>query len=111
MTGAFRADPAQLADQAGQFAELADRAAAIHRELADALAEVGSCWGTDTVGRGFAEVHAGPADATLGQLGALPARLGSVGTRFADTAAAYRQQDSVGARLMNRAAMDPSDTP
>jgi uncharacterized protein YukE len=101
MTGAFRADPGQLADQAGQFAELADRAAAIHRELADTLAEVGPCWGTDTVGQGFAEVHAGPADATLGQLGALPARLGSVGTRFADTAAAYRQQDGAGARLMD----------
>ncbi|HEV2784391.1 MAG TPA: hypothetical protein VGX25_33815 [Actinophytocola sp.] len=103
MTDGFTADADRLAAQAGQFPGLAERAGAIHRELSDALAETGACWGGDTVGQSFAAVHTGPADSTLGGLGALPDRLGSVGTRFADTATAYRDQDAAGARDLSAA--------
>lgn len=103
MTDGFTADADRLAAQADLFPGLVERAGAIHRELSDALAETGTCWGTDTVGQSFAATHTGPADGTLGGLGGLPDRLGAVGTRFAATAAAYRDQDATGARDLTAA--------
>jgi hypothetical protein len=97
MTDGFTTDADALATRAGEFPDLAARAGAIHRELSEALSGFGPCWGTDRVGQSFAAAHTAPADATLGGLGELPDRLGSVGTRFADAAAAYRAQDAAGA--------------
>ena len=99
MTGpaGFHVDADRLATQAGEFAELATRAAAVHRELRDTLAEVGRCWGSDAVGQSFAAMHVDAADTTLDQLGALPKRLRAVGTGFAAAGAAYREQDMAGA--------------
>jgi hypothetical protein len=57
------------------------------------LSAAGPCWGTDAVGQSFAAAHADQADATLGRLTGLPERLGSVGTRFAETAAGYSSAD------------------
>lgn len=98
MTDGFRADPTELAARAGQLEDLADRATAIHRQLADVLTDVGPCWGGDAIGQSFASVYTGPAGSTLGQLGALPDQLRSAASRFADTAAAYRQHDSAAAQ-------------
>jgi hypothetical protein len=103
MTDGFTADADRLTAQAGQFPELVERAGAIHRDLTAALAATGACWGSDGVGQSFAAAHTGPADSTLGGLGALPDQLRSVGTRFADTAAAYRDQDAAGARDLGAA--------
>jgi hypothetical protein len=103
MTDGFNVDADRLTAQAGQFPALAERAGAIHRELSEALAEAGACWGSDSVGRSFAAAHTGPADGTLTGLGGLPGRLDSVGTRLADTARGYRDQDASGARGINTA--------
>lgn len=99
----YTADADRLAAQAADFPELAGRVGSIHRELSAALGEAGQCWGSDQVGQSFAAAHTGPAEATLGDLGSLPDRLGSVGTRFADTATAYREQDESGAATINSA--------
>ncbi|MFL6145775.1 MAG: WXG100 family type VII secretion target [Labedaea sp.] len=93
----FQADAGRLSTQAGEFPGLAERAGAIHRELSGTLTELGACWGSDPVGQSFAAVHVDPADATIDRLGTLPGRLGSVGTRFAETGSAYRTQDAAGA--------------
>ncbi len=89
----YEVDPTRLAGQAGQLDPLVSRVSTIHGTLTEALAEAGPCWGTDAVGRSFAAVHADPADATLTRLGSLPRRLGSVGTRFTDTATTYEGDD------------------
>jgi uncharacterized protein YukE len=86
----YEVDAERLAGEAAQFEPLAGRIDAIHRGLADALTADGDCWGGDAVGQSFASVHTGPADDVVTRLSALRERLGSVGTRFSDTAAAYR---------------------
>lgn len=103
MNDGFWTDPDHLTNQAGQFTWLAEQAGAIHRELNDALAETGPCWGSDSVGQSFASAHADPADATLGRLGSLPDQLGSVGSRFTDTAAGYRGSDTAGVERLSSA--------
>ncbi|HEV8555918.1 MAG TPA: hypothetical protein VGR06_05905 [Actinophytocola sp.] len=104
MTGqGFSADVDRLTAQAGEFPALAERAGAIHRELSGTLTELGACWGTDGVGRSFAAAHAEPSGVTLDGLGSLPDQLGSVGTRFSETATAYREQDAAGAQQINAA--------
>jgi hypothetical protein len=90
----FEADSDKLTSQAGDFPALAEQAGSIHRELSVALGEAGPCWGADAVGQSFASTHVSPSDTTLGQLGALPDQLGSVGTRFADTGSAYHSLDT-----------------
>ncbi|HVK20457.1 MAG TPA: hypothetical protein VM677_03770 [Actinokineospora sp.] len=85
----LRVDAAKLARDAAQFTGLAERVEAIHRDLADQLGAIGACWGTDEIGRGFADVHATPAEQTLAAVQGLPARLADVGERFAGNAAAY----------------------
>jgi hypothetical protein len=99
----FNADPDRLTVQAGEFPGLASRAGAIHRELTDTLSALGPCWGTDQVGQSFAAAHVSPAGTTLTGLGELPNRIGSVGTRFSDTATAYRDTDASGAQQINAA--------
>jgi predicted trehalose synthase len=84
----FEVDAERLAGQARQFEPLSTRVAAIHRGLADALSD-GACWGTDAVGQSFSAVHAQPADDLVSRLSSLSERLGSVGTRLADTATTY----------------------
>jgi hypothetical protein len=103
MSDGFQVDADRLTAQAGQFEGLVGRAGAIHRELADTLGAIGRCWGTDTVGQSFDSIHTGPADDALGRIGSLPDQLGSVGTRFADTAAAYRGTDTGGATTIDAA--------
>lgn len=99
MTGGngFEADPAALARHAAEFPAFADRAHAIHGELASALAATGDCWGGDAAGQSFASGHLPAADDTLGQLGSLSGKLTDVGDRFAGTAASYRQVDQASA--------------
>ena len=99
----FEADADRLITRAGEFPALAERAGTIHRELSDALGAVGPYWGNDTVGRSFAASHVAPAYSTLSTLGALPGQLGEVGTKFADTGAAYRDLDSGGAGRLTAA--------
>jgi hypothetical protein len=99
----FEVDPDQLDTRAGEFAGLAERAGTIHRELSTALGETGPCWGGDSVGQSFAAAHVSPSEATLGALGSLPERLGSVGTRFAESSAAYRAQDATGVEYLTSA--------
>lgn len=103
MSDGFQVDADRLAAQAGQFEGLVGRAGDIHRELSDTLGAVGQCWGGDAVGQSFASIHAGPADDTLGRIGSLPDQLGSVGTRFGDTATAYRGTDTTGADTIDAA--------
>lgn len=101
MSGGFRADPAALVRHAAEFPALADRAGAIHGELAAALAAAGDCWGADVAGRGFAQVHGPAADATVDQLAALPGLLREVGDRFAATASGFRTADEHGADVID----------
>lgn len=102
----FDVDVGGLTGRAGQFDGLVDRLGTIERDLTDALASIPqSCWGTDAVGQSFAAAHADPADATLGRLAGLSEQLGSVGTRFADTAAGYSSADDAGAEHVT--AVDP----
>ncbi|WP_424189466.1 hypothetical protein ACOBQX_12950 [Actinokineospora sp. G85] len=94
----FRAETDALAARAGQFDDIAARAAAIHRDLDDALAAAGPCWGADVIGETFARAYLGPAQDTLGSLGALPGLLGDVGGRFLSTARAYDGAEADNAR-------------
>ncbi|HEX9336504.1 MAG TPA: hypothetical protein VF892_11490 [Pseudonocardiaceae bacterium] len=93
MTPGFEVDPVALTRHAAEFPALADRANAIHAELAAALQSAGSCWGDDEAGRSFAAGHVQPAGQTLDQLGTLPGQLADVGDRFTTTAHAYQQSD------------------
>jgi hypothetical protein len=102
----FRVDPDQLADHAGQFDGLADRAGQIHGELRTTLESLGSPWGDDDAGRSFAEVHSGPADETLGKLGALPGQLGDVGTRFVASARTYDDAEVTGVHELSATDQD-----
>jgi hypothetical protein len=106
MSDGYEVDPARLAEQGAQLDPLAGRIASIHQTLSAALAESGACWGTDAVGQSFAGAHAGPADSTLTQLGGLPDKLGSVGTRFTATAARYEGDDEHGATRLRAAGPD-----
>lgn len=106
MSDGYEADPTRLAGQAGQLDPLAGRVTSIHETLSAALAEAGPCWGGDAVGQSFGAAHAGPADSTLSRLGALPSRLGSVATRFTDTATTYEGDDQHGAERLRAAGPD-----
>lgn len=88
MHDGYEVDADRLAGQARQFEPLSSRVAAIRQNLTDALSD-GACWGTDAVGQSFSSVHAQPADDVVARLSSLPERLGSVGTRLADTATTY----------------------
>jgi hypothetical protein len=85
----FEVDPGALAARAGEFGDLAERASAIHRDLAETLSSLGACWGEDAVGASFAAAHTPGAEATLGDLGALPGRLDEVGGLLSATASRY----------------------
>ncbi len=99
----FGVDADQLSARAGQFDGLVTRMSAIHRDLADALASEGQCWGTDAVGQSFASVHTTGADDTIGRLAGLPSQIGSVGTRLGDTAVTYQGGDDAGVSHVNAA--------
>lgn len=103
MSDGYESDTTLLAGQAAQLEPLAGEVTSIHGTLSAALAEAGACWGSDPVGQSFGGVHAVPADATLRQLGELPARLGSVGTRLTDTAARYESDDEHGVERLRAA--------
>ncbi|MGH3877353.1 MAG: hypothetical protein ACRDSK_10000 [Actinophytocola sp.] len=109
MTDGYEADSARLAGQAGQLDPLASRVTSIHETLSAALSEAGPCWGGDAVGQSFGTAHAGPADSTLSRLGSLPEQLGSVGTRFTDTAARYTADDDHGVERLRAAGPDVSE--
>ncbi|PPK69777.1 WXG100 family type VII secretion target [Actinokineospora auranticolor] len=96
----FTADTARLAERAGRFDGLAERVGAVHRDLADRLAAAGSCWGGDEIGQAFAATHVRAADATLAEVGALPAKLDDVGTRLRDTARAYADTETTNTRAL-----------
>jgi hypothetical protein len=89
----FDVDADRLAARAREFEPLVGRLGEIHRGLTDALSTDGACWGEDAVGQSFASAHAPSADDAVARLSALSDRLGSVGTRLADSAAAYRTVD------------------
>jgi hypothetical protein len=109
MNDGYTADVDRLAGQAGQLDPLVDRVATIHRTLSESLAEAGPCWGGDAVGESFGAAHAGQADTTLTQLGALPDQLGSVGTRFTDTATTYAGDDQHGVERLRAAGPDGAE--
>ena len=96
MNDGFQVDPEQLATDAGEFHGLAERAGRIHADLRASLDALGSPWGDDDAGRSFADVHAAPADETLGRLQALPGQLGDVGGRFVASAKTYDDADVTG---------------
>jgi hypothetical protein len=103
MSDGYTADVDRLAGQAGQLDPLVNQVSTIHRTLSEALTEAGSCWGADAVGESFGSAHTGPSDSTLTQLGALPDQLGSVGTRFTDTASTYAGDDQHGVERLRAA--------
>jgi uncharacterized protein YukE len=94
----FRTENDELARRAGAFAGLSERARGIVDQLNDSLGGYGDCWGSDAVGRSFAETHVGPAEAALQGIGALPGGLFDVGIKLGDTAATYAdaEQTSTG---------------
>jgi hypothetical protein len=91
VTDSFSVDAEQLAERAGRFAGLAERADRIHRDLAERLGTAGQCWGTDEIGASFAAVHAEPADETLSAMGGLSGKLTDVGDRFVSNASGYAE--------------------
>ncbi|WP_199433996.1 hypothetical protein [Qaidamihabitans albus] len=93
MSGGFGVDADRLGARAAEFTGLAERAGRVSAELRRALAETGTPWGGDAVGRSFAAAHAEPAAELLARLDALAGELHDVGGRFADAAGAYRAGD------------------
>jgi hypothetical protein len=89
----FEADPAKLAEGAGEFTGFAEQASKIVTELSGLLDGLGACWGSDAVGQSFASGHVAAAEESFGKLGGLHTKLGGVGERFAATAQTYRQVD------------------
>jgi hypothetical protein len=89
----FEADPAKLAEGAGEFTDFAERASKIVTDLSGLLDGLGACWGADPVGQSFASGHVAAANESFGTLGRLQTKLGGVGERFAATAQTYRQVD------------------
>ncbi|HWE90570.1 MAG TPA: hypothetical protein VG317_14000 [Pseudonocardiaceae bacterium] len=90
----YRVDAAELARQAQDFPDLADRAQRIHQTLSQALDAAGECWGSDAAGQSFAAHHLGAANDTLDRLGSLSGRLSSVGQRWSETASGYRRVEA-----------------
>lgn len=89
----FRTDNERLADHAADFTAHGDSASDIAGSLRRALEATQGCWGSDEVGRSFADSHVEAASQTLRHLGSLPDRLRDVGARFADTAATYQRAE------------------
>lgn len=85
----FGTDVTALGSAAGLFPDLVDRAVAVHRDLSDALADAGDCWGDDAVGESFASGHHEPATAALNAFAALGGRLTDTGGAFGDSATGY----------------------
>jgi hypothetical protein len=93
MTDGFRTDNELLALRAGAFDELAERAGRIADHLRTEVEAAGSCWGDDEVGRAFAEAHAGPAQAALDGIAALPGGFTELGAQLIATAATYAESE------------------
>lgn len=85
----FETDVPALGSAAGLFPGLADRAVAVHRDLSDALADAGDCWGDDAVGESFASGHREPATAALNAFAVFGGRLTDTGGAFGDSATGY----------------------
>ena len=94
-TGGFSTDVDRVLDQAGQLDGLSDTARSIYKELSDALAQAGECWGTDQVGQSFATGYTDAAEATLKLVKGLPGQLTDVGGRLAKHAHIHRSADQV----------------
>lgn len=99
----FNVDAERLAARAAQFEPLVSRLDTIHRNLADALATDGACWGTDAVGQSFGAAHATPADDALVRLSGLSGRLTTVSTRLTETAGTYQAVDQSAVEHLNAA--------
>jgi hypothetical protein len=89
----FGVDLHRLASSAGDFDDLATRAAAIAAELGRALETTVAPLGDDEVGRAFAGTHAEPAARTRERIDGLAGELEAMGRRFARAADAYRDAD------------------
>ena len=92
-TGGFSTDVDRVLDRASQLDSLSDTAQSIFKELSDALAAAGQCWGTDQVGQSFASGYTDAAEATFKLVKALPGQLTDVGGRLADHARIHRSAD------------------
>ena len=92
-TGGFSTDVDRVLDRAGQLDGLSDTARSIVKELSDALAAAGECWGTDQVGQSFAVGYTDAAEATFKLVKALPGELTDVGGRLAKHAHIHRSAD------------------
>ena len=93
MSDGFRTDNDELAQRAGAFAGLSDRASHIVSDLTDRLSACGECWGDDEPGQSFAECHVAPATAALHAIEALPRGLLDVGWRLSGTAVTYGESE------------------
>ncbi|MET0238188.1 MAG: WXG100 family type VII secretion target [Kibdelosporangium sp.] len=98
MKDGFLTDHERLAQHAGDFAGLAERATAIAGELNRNLDALGQSWGTDDVGQSFSAVYTGPSQETRRNIDAASGRLGDMGDRLTAMAAAYRDVDAAAAR-------------
>ncbi|MBP2322802.1 uncharacterized protein YukE [Kibdelosporangium banguiense] len=98
MKDGFLTDHERLAQHAGDFGGLAERAAALAGELSRTLDELGSPWGTDDVGQSFAAVYSGPSQETRRNIDAASGQLGDMGDRLTTMAAAYRDVDTGASR-------------
>lgn len=94
MKDGFRTDHERLTRHAGEFAGLADRAAAIAGELNRALDALGQPWGKDDVGQSFAAVYSGPSGETRSGVDAAAGQLRDMGERLTAMARAYRAADA-----------------
>nr|WP_042195651.1 WXG100 family type VII secretion target [Kibdelosporangium sp. MJ126-NF4]CEL22139.1 hypothetical protein [Kibdelosporangium sp. MJ126-NF4]CTQ92920.1 hypothetical protein [Kibdelosporangium sp. MJ126-NF4] len=94
MKDGFRTDHERLAQHAGEFGGLADRAASIAGELNRTLDSLGQPWGKDEVGQSFAAIYSGPSTDTRSGVDGAAGQLRDMGDRLTAMARAYRSADS-----------------
>jgi hypothetical protein len=99
----YTTDPEALARHAGEFDGLAERAGTIAGDLSRALDSLGAPWGDDEVGRSFAHVYSGPANATRTGLSGTSAHLTDMGARLKAMAGAYQNVDDTTRTRLDRA--------
>lgn len=98
MKDGFLTDHERLAQHAGDFGGLAERATAIAGELNRTLDSLGQPWGTDDVGQSFAAVYSAPSQEIRRSIDGASGQLGDMGDRLTTMAAAYRDVDAAAAK-------------
>lgn len=103
MNDGFSSDHATLARHAGEFADHAEHAGRIARDLNQSLDGLGEPWGDDEVGQSFASVYSGPAQETRTGMDAASGHLTEMGTRLRAMATAYRDVDTDARHRLDKA--------